>query len=230
MPSESLKTEQPGSQARQSAPARAGAGRRLGTRQRIVQAAGALLYHEGVRAAGVDAIAERAGVAKRTLYKHFRSKDDLIEAYLCKLDESSRQTFEFLLGEPGRPAEQRVAKLFRELGALVVNVRWKGCGFAKAAVELAGLPGHPAVKVARDHKTTFERWLAEILEADAVPGPEKLARRLMVLVDGVITQGVIHHNPAVALEGQEMALELIAAARRDNNHQLNRGAGPARAC
>jgi AcrR family transcriptional regulator len=230
MPSDPLNTDQPASQARQPASARPVGGRRLGTRERIVQAAGALLYHEGVRAAGVDAIAERAGVAKRTLYKHFRSKDDLIEAYLRKLDESSRRTFEFLLGEPGRPAEQRVANLFRELGGLVVNVRWKGCGFAKAAIELAGLPGHPAAKVARDHKRTFELWLAELLKADGVPGPEKLARRLMVLVDGAITQGVIHHEPAVALEAREMAVELIAAARRNTDRHPAGGAELARAC
>ena len=79
---ESLKFGRSSPLAEQPTSMRPGSGGRLGTRERIVQATGSLLYHEGVRAAGVDAIAERAGVAKRTLYKHFRSKDDLIESYL----------------------------------------------------------------------------------------------------------------------------------------------------
>jgi len=52
------------------------------TRETIIQAADDLFYGEGIRAASMDAIAERAGVTKRTLYYHFRSKDDLIAAYL----------------------------------------------------------------------------------------------------------------------------------------------------
>jgi AcrR family transcriptional regulator len=196
-------------------PGRGGSTPRLPTKERIVTAAGDLLYHEGVRAAGVDAIAERAGVAKRTLYKHFRSKDDLIEAYLRKLDESSRQRFDFLMGPAEWPVEQRLASMFRELGRLTSNVRWKGCGFAKAAVELAGMPGHPAVRVAQDHRARFESWLEEALAADHLPGRSKLARRLMILIDGVIIQGVITHKSTIAREAAEMAAELVQAARGD---------------
>ena len=51
------------------------------TRERILTAASKLFYAEGIRAVGVDAVAEKAGLTKRTLYYHFRSKDDLVAAY-----------------------------------------------------------------------------------------------------------------------------------------------------
>src|SRR5215472_2263493 len=54
------------------------------TRETIIQAADDLFYGEGIRAASMDAIAERAGVTKRTLYYHFRGKDDLVAAYLVR--------------------------------------------------------------------------------------------------------------------------------------------------
>ena len=57
------------------------------TRAQIIQAADDLFYGAGIRSASVDAIAEKAGVTKRTLYYHFRSKDDLIAAYLAARDE-----------------------------------------------------------------------------------------------------------------------------------------------
>jgi AcrR family transcriptional regulator len=57
------------------------------TRERIVSAAAKLFYGEGIRAVSVDAVAEKAGVTKRTLYYHFDSKDDLIAAYLEGRDQ-----------------------------------------------------------------------------------------------------------------------------------------------
>lgn len=58
----------------------------LPTRERIVAAANRLFYREGIRAVSVDAVAEEAGITKRSLYYHFKIKDELIEAYLCYLD------------------------------------------------------------------------------------------------------------------------------------------------
>ena len=50
------------------------------TRKRIIEAASKLFYGEGIRAVSVDAVAEKAGVTKRTLYYHFESKDELVAA------------------------------------------------------------------------------------------------------------------------------------------------------
>ncbi len=61
------------------------------TRERIISAAAKLFYNEGIRSVSVDAVAEEAGVTKRTLYYHFASKDDLIGAYLEARDQPNRR-------------------------------------------------------------------------------------------------------------------------------------------
>src|SRR3546814_1876595 len=54
--------------------------------ERVLSTAAELFYREGVRAVGVDLIVQRAGVAKTSLYRHFRTKDDLVEAFLKRED------------------------------------------------------------------------------------------------------------------------------------------------
>src|SRR6266481_6120698 len=51
-------------------------------RQRILAVAGELFYRHGIRAVGVESIAEAAGTNKMTLYRHFESKDELVAEYL----------------------------------------------------------------------------------------------------------------------------------------------------
>ena len=185
-----------------------------GTRRRIIEAADALFYGEGVRSASVDAIAERAGVTKRTLYYHFASKDDLIAAYLEARNEPTlgryRAWFESI---PGTLSE-RIAGVFAELARFAANPRWKGCGFARAAAELAGLPGHPAIAAAAKHKRTFEAWLADLLAAEDVADRRLVARQLMVLLDGAITHILIHRDPDYAIAAGRAAATLVDAARR----------------
>ncbi|MBV8030354.1 MAG: helix-turn-helix transcriptional regulator, partial [Betaproteobacteria bacterium] len=56
--------------------------RAVSPRERILGAADRLFYEHGIRAVGVDAVAAEADVSKRTLYKHYPSKDALVSAYL----------------------------------------------------------------------------------------------------------------------------------------------------
>ena len=64
------------------------------TRERIIAAASKLFYGQGIRNVGMDLIAEKAGVTKRTLYYHFRSKDDLVAAYLDARDQPNLALFQ----------------------------------------------------------------------------------------------------------------------------------------
>ncbi len=64
------------------------------TSERIITAASTLFYGEGIRGVSMDAVAEKAGVTKRTLYYHFKSKDDLVAAYLHGRDQPNLALFE----------------------------------------------------------------------------------------------------------------------------------------
>jgi AcrR family transcriptional regulator len=168
------------------------------TRERILRAADDLFYGEGIRAAGMDAIAAKAGVTKRTLYYHFRSKDHLIAAYLAARDAPTLARFTRWVEEADGSLAEQVASMFRRTARLGADGRWKGCGFQRAAAELAGAPGHPAFAVASAHKRRLEAWLAGRIAAAGLPEPSLRARQLIVLLDGAVAQMLIHRDPAYA--------------------------------
>src|SRR3972149_3274944 len=87
-------------------------------RDRLLDTASRLFYERGFRAVGVDEIVAESGVAKMTLYRHFRSKDELVVAYLERSDRAFRQWFEQALGDAEHPCDQLLA-VFIALGELV---------------------------------------------------------------------------------------------------------------
>src|ERR1700761_5506613 len=126
------------------------------TSDRIIAAASKLFYNEGIRAVSVDAVAEEAGVTKRTLYYHFKSKDDLVAAYLAARDHPNLALFKRWFAEDDGPLPARVQAIFRQLVRSASHPKWKGCGFLRTSAELANLPGHPAIKIGAAHKKKFE--------------------------------------------------------------------------
>lgn len=179
------------------------------TRRRLIAAADGLFYGQGIQAVGVDAVAEAAGVTKRTLYYHFSSKDDLIAAYLDARDLPTLGRYQDLIPDSGEPAPLQVRRIFEQLGRNAKDPRWRGCSFLRAAAEFANLPGHPARVVAARHKKRFEGWLNEILAADRFENATGLARQLMILFDGAVAQILIHRDPSYALSARDAASMLL---------------------
>jgi AcrR family transcriptional regulator len=185
---------------------------RMPTRERIVAAAAKLFYSEGVRAVSVDAIAEKAGVTKRTLYYHFTSKDEVIAAYLAARDQPNlalfRRWFEAADGDVG----DRVAAIFDHLAENARSPKWKGCGFLRTSAELAHLPGHPAIKIGAAHKRGFEDWLAEIFSVERLREPRELARQVLILLDGAFSVVLLHRDATYLQSAGNAARSLIRAA------------------
>jgi len=180
------------------------------TRRRLLAAADALFYGDGIRSVGVDAVAEQAGVTKRTLYYHFASKDDLVAAYLDGRDLPTLDRYQELIAESPEPVVQRIRRLFEHLEASAKSPRWRGCSFVRAAGEFAGSPGHPARVAAARHKKRFESWLAELLVAEGIADATSLARQVMILFDGAVTQILIHRDPSYAAAAGAAAARLLA--------------------
>ncbi|HSV28172.1 MAG TPA: TetR/AcrR family transcriptional regulator, partial [Candidatus Omnitrophota bacterium] len=105
------------------------AGTQTPTRDRIIQAATKLFYAEGIRAVSLDAIAEKAGVTKRTLYYHFTSKDDLVAAYLEARDQPNLTLFRRWFTEAEGDLPEKVRAIFRNLAKSARGPKWRGCGF-----------------------------------------------------------------------------------------------------
>jgi len=181
------------------------------TRKRIVDAATKLFYAEGIGRVSVDAVAEKAGLTKRTLYYHFKSKDDLIAAYLDGRDQPNvRQMggwFEAAEGD----VESKVEAIFTNLARVARHPKWKGCGFLRTAAELASMPGHPAVKAGSRHKKNFEAWLAGALSDHGVNEPQILAREIVLLMDGAFSIMLVHRDPDYVEAAGRAAAMLVRA-------------------
>jgi AcrR family transcriptional regulator len=183
------------------------------TRERIVAAAARLFYGEGIRAASVDAIAEKAGITKKTLYYHFRSKDDLIAAYLESRDQPTLDLYSRWFDQTPGSAADKIRGLFAEFARSADTVRWKGCGFQRTAAELAGTPGHPALKAGASHKKRFEAWLADALAREGVGDAKTIARSIVVLLDGAAAVMLVHRDPAYVEAAGAVAASLVSQRR-----------------
>jgi AcrR family transcriptional regulator len=182
----------------------------LSTRDRIVSAASKLFYSEGIRAVSVDAVAEKAGITKRTLYYHFASKDDLIAAYLDMRDQPNLALFKRWFSETEGDVADKVRGVFYALAKSARHPRWKGCGFLRTSAELANMPGHPAMKIGAAHKRRVEDWFNSVFEAAELGAqPRMLARQTILLLDGSFAVVLLHRDPSYMETAGDAAHALI---------------------
>ncbi|MGN6085150.1 TetR/AcrR family transcriptional regulator [Trinickia sp.] len=152
--------------------------------QLLLRAAAELFYQEGVRAVGVDAVVERAGVNKMSLYRQFASKDDLIAAYLEHANDCFFGYFDQSIGmHPGQPQRQ-IAQYFEDLARRASREGYRGCPFVNVAAEFPD-PDHPARKIVARNKAQLVERLTELTTAAGADDPAGLADALALLIEGV---------------------------------------------
>lgn len=183
-------------------------------RERIVDAANRLFYREGIRAVSVDAVADEAGVTKKTLYYHFRSKDDLVAEYLSSRDQPNLALFASWFGRAEGDLADKVEAIFTELARSARHPKWKGCGFLRTAAELANMPGHPAMRIGAGHKKKFEDWIAGQFAGCGMENPAGIARQVVLLMDGAFSTMLVHRDAAYAEEAGRAACGIVRAAAR----------------
>jgi AcrR family transcriptional regulator len=183
------------------------------TREQIIVAATRLFYGEGIRAVSMDAVAEKAGVTKKTLYYHFTSKDELVAETIAARDQPTLDLYRRWFAETDGGVADKIRGLFTKLGRSMDTPRWRGCGFLRTIAELANTPAHPAVKAGAAHKKRFETWLATELRGHGVADATALARQLIILLDGATTVMLIHRDLAYVETAGQLARSLVAAAQ-----------------
>ena len=152
-------------------------------RERILTAARDLFYRHGIRAVGVDAIAEAAATNKMTLYRHFGSKDELIAAYVTELAREGDAVWEALARDyPGDPTAQ-LDGWVRHCEKVLTDGGERGCAIANAAVEMRELE-HPARKIIDDYKTRKRNRMVKLFTDAGYAEPDQLADELFLLFEG----------------------------------------------
>lgn len=166
--------------------------------RRLLEAANGLFYARGVRAVGVDLIAETAGTTKKTLYDCFGSKDALVAIYL---QDRAHRWQEFLLERvdaSGGPVE-RVVSVYQAMAEWMGD-NARGCAFINAYAEVGGTD-HPAVPVVHAEKA----WMRALF--DRLAGDRDTGARLHLLYEGAMVLLTAGADPAAA--------DVAAAAARE---------------
>jgi AcrR family transcriptional regulator len=156
---------------------------RIPPRERLLGVAAELFYRHGIRAVGVEAIAEAAGTNKMTLYRHFPSKDELVAEYLRMVAATVDlrwKTYE--VAHPGEPLAQ-VRAWLADMAEHLTKTDQRGCALSNAAVELPD-KGHPARRVIEEFKRTQRNRLASLCGSAGLDEPQMLADELYLLLEG----------------------------------------------
>jgi AcrR family transcriptional regulator len=179
-------------------------------RARILDTAIGLFYARGLRAVGVDTIIAESGVAKATFYKHFPAKDDLVVAYLDRVDEVWTGQLHAAAEAAGpAPADQLVG-LFGALDSACRRDGYRGCGFINAAAEsAAGTAAHDRTVA---HKRRVLAWLRDLAQQAGAEHPERLARSLALLLDGALASGALDADPEAVDAARATAANLVRQA------------------
>ncbi len=170
--------------------------------------ASTLFYAEGIHAVGVDRVVLDSGVAKATLYQHFRSKEELVVACLQqRSDHWCRYFAEPILSRPGSPAA-RVAKVFDALSRSVSVPGFRGCPFINAAAEYPGQDG-PVAGVIQSHRARVRQLFADLLPPLTTPRRKELIDQLVLLYDGTMISAQLDWKPKPHRSAKAAAARLL---------------------
>jgi len=175
-------------------------------RERILATADELFYREGIHATGVDTVVERSGVSKTSLYRVFRSKDELIAAFATERDRSFWAWWDRVEAQHAADPRALLEALLLGIAKRIAHSAYRGCPFLNLATELPD-PDHPGRVVARDNKDEMRKRLATIVAGLGVSDPDRVASQMALLINGAMVTGLLA-VPA------DLADELIDAATK----------------
>ena len=181
---------------------------RRSARERLLAAANELFYAEGVQTVGIDRIVEHAGVAKASLYNSFRSKEDLVGAYLRLRHDGTTERLTQAINQHHDPRERLLA-VFDSQAELVTEPNFNGCAFVNATTEAHG----SLIDQAADE---FRSWIRTMFTALAhqagAKNPTQLGQQLHLVYDATALSGRMDHDPAVVIAARAAVEALLDTA------------------
>lgn len=182
-------------------------------RERLIETAISLFKRHGFHATGVDKIVAVAKVAKKTLYAHFPSKDDLILAALSRTRDDFAGGFLPAARAASSDPRERLLTLFELAKSWFAAPDFYGCLFLNAAAEYSE-PSHPIRACVQEFKTLVHGFAREQAVAGGAPDPNRLADQIALLFEGATVVAQVSARPDAAITAKEIAAQLIDAAFR----------------
>lgn len=179
-------------------------------REQIIEAATRLFFADGFTATGIEKIRETADVSKKTLYNHFRSKDELILAVLRREDENVRnwllRSLETRSGDP----RQRLLELFDVYAGWIESDGFQGCLFTKAACEFSDT-NNKCKAISRESKRLVKQAIRQLVVDAGATAPDSLADQLNLLIQGAVVQAQVAEDLSAIRVAKGMAALVIEA-------------------
>jgi AcrR family transcriptional regulator len=183
------------------------------TAERILRVASELFYTRGIRAVGVDTIAEAAGTTKKTLYDRFGSKDRLVAAYLEARDARWRAFLEEHLNQEDSDPERQLLAVFGATEIWQQRHARRGCSVINAGAELVD-PDHPARRLLAPQKIWLRDRFRDLAGAAGLRDPEGLADQLLLVHEGMLVALSVADLDTTTDAARAAVHTLIAAHRR----------------
>jgi len=180
------------------------------TRERILEAATELFYARGLRSVSADKIIERAGITKVTFYRHFRTKDELVVAYLEGLAEQERADVAATLTRAEGDTDEAIRLFAETIGTVSCQPGFRGCPFINAAAEYAD-PDHPVRRTVAAHRHWVRATLEEMVTPLGPTDPADVADQLVLLRDGAMVSGYLG-NPATVSRSLHRAARAVLSS------------------
>lgn len=184
------------------------------TRERILAAASELFYADGLHAVSADRVIARAEITKVTFYRHFRSKDDLLVAYLERRAAFERDAITGAQQAVGDDPLATFDALAAGIGEMSCQPGFRGCPFINAAAEYSD-PTHPVRQVVDAHRRWFRDEVAALLGDLGVTDVETAATEAVMLRDGAMVTGYLG-DPAQVSTALARGFHAIIAANQQH--------------
>jgi len=182
-------------------------------RDELVQKALEVFYQNGFHATGMDMLVKETGISKTSMYKHFRTKEDLILAALRLRDEEFRNWMFRRMKELGTTPRGQLIAMFDALREWFAKDDFRGCMFIKAASEYQE-EKDPIYVLAAEHKRMMMSYIRDLADKAGAADPDSLARHLLVLKEGAIVMAHMMKGEYWALNpGLNPAMDAKAAAK-----------------
>lgn len=180
-------------------------------RDDLVQNALKAFYKGGFRAIGMDKLAAETGVSKTAIYKHFRTKEDLIVATLRLRDEQFRNWLVRRVEALASTPKGQLLATFDALGEWLREPEFQSCMFIKASSEYQDRE-HPVHATAAEHKRLLRQHMEKLATEAGADAPAELAQQLLTLTEGAIVLAHLHEPEEVAANTRNAAAVLIENA------------------
>lgn len=180
------------------------------TREKILSTAEQLIYQNGIHATGMDLLVKTSGVARKSIYRYFATKDDVAAAALNERDERWMHWFRTESDKGDTPSD-RILNMFTVLRGWFESDGFRGCAFINTAGEV-GDPNDPVRQIAKRHKQQLLEYTLELTEQLNIEQPAALARQLLILMEGAITMSYVMGDSSAADSAKDVAKILLEQA------------------